>query len=389
MLSSIIPVEVQRKDHIHKLPPLLKSLKDRENLLLNKTEMNQLCESTFKKLSVSSDESAYLEESTRLQSKSTLWFQHRCGRITASKFRSVRFTALSSPSMSLLKSLMSSEPSSSSVTIPALKWGIDSESNARIAYVDAVRNEHENIQCYPAGFHINPEYPHLGASPDGIIVCDCDICVDRLLEIKCPYKYRDENPNSITDPSFCLKQDENGQISLCHEHDYYYQVQGQLAICCKDFCDFVVWTPKGMHIEQIARDESFFGDLKPYLDNYMYFMKILLPVILTGSIEYVIPSARSSQTLDTTTGRVYCTCGGPEEGRMIACDNDDCAIEWFHYKCIGISRKPKGKWFCSNNCRQSFSKKITIIIIILCMYNFVVFKLLMSSYFVMFVILKV
>ena len=26
---------------------------------------------------------------------------------------------------------------------------------------------------YSTGLHINVTYPHLGASPDGIIVCDC------------------------------------------------------------------------------------------------------------------------------------------------------------------------------------------------------------------------
>jgi len=26
----------------------------------------------------------------------------------------------------------------------------------------------------------------------------------------------------------------------------------------------------------------------------------------------------------------YCYCCGPEEGTMIACDNPDCRIEWFH-----------------------------------------------------------
>lgn len=31
---------------------------------------------------------------------------------------------------------------------------------------------------------------------------------------------------------------------------------------------------------------------------------------------------------------------------MIACDGDDCAIEWFHFECIGIMVPPQGKWFC-------------------------------------------
>ena len=43
---------------------------------------------------MSNDESEYLEESTRLQSQSLLWVQHRAGRITASLFRRVKQTSL-------------------------------------------------------------------------------------------------------------------------------------------------------------------------------------------------------------------------------------------------------------------------------------------------------
>lgn len=31
---------------------------------------------------------------------------------------------------------------------------------------------------------------------------------------------------------------------------------------------------------------------------------------------------------------------------MIGCDNDLCPMEWFHYNCVQVTTKPKGKWFC-------------------------------------------
>ncbi|KAH8347574.1 hypothetical protein KR059_012978 [Drosophila kikkawai] len=37
-------------------------------------------------------------------------------------------------------------------------------------------------------------------------------------------------------------------------------------------------------------------------------------------------------------------------GEMILCDNDLCPIEWFHFSCVSLVLKPKGKWFCPN-CR--------------------------------------
>ncbi|GLV32295.1 Misexpression suppressor of ras 4 [Carabus blaptoides fortunei] len=47
----------------------------------------------------------------------------------------------------------------------------------------------------------------------------------------------------------------------------------------------------------------------------------------------------------------YCQCPYDEVSEMIACDGKDCAIEWFHFECVGIMVPPKGKWFCPD-CRR-------------------------------------
>lgn len=44
----------------------------------------------------------------------------------------------------------------------------------------------------------------------------------------------------------------------------------------------------------------------------------------------------------------YCFCNQVSYGEMVACDNPDCKIEWFHYGCVGLKEQPKGKWFCSD-----------------------------------------
>ncbi|XP_041359224.1 inhibitor of growth protein 1-like [Gigantopelta aegis] len=46
----------------------------------------------------------------------------------------------------------------------------------------------------------------------------------------------------------------------------------------------------------------------------------------------------------------YCLCNQVSYGEMIGCDNDKCVIEWFHFNCVGLTYKPKGKWYCPN-CR--------------------------------------
>lgn len=54
---------------------------------------------------------------------------------------------------------------------------------------------------------------------------------------------------------------------------------------------------------------------------------------------------------------VYCWCQQPSLGDMIACDNEKCPREWFHYACVGIVHSPKGKWFCSDKCRKEQNSK--------------------------------
>ncbi|XP_065163889.1 inhibitor of growth protein 5 isoform X2 [Atheta coriaria] len=52
----------------------------------------------------------------------------------------------------------------------------------------------------------------------------------------------------------------------------------------------------------------------------------------------------------------YCLCHQVSYGEMIGCDNSDCPIEWFHFACVGLTTKPKGKWYCPK-CIQDRKKK--------------------------------
>uniref|UniRef100_A0A673J0N5 Inhibitor of growth protein n=1 Tax=Sinocyclocheilus rhinocerous TaxID=307959 RepID=A0A673J0N5_9TELE len=51
----------------------------------------------------------------------------------------------------------------------------------------------------------------------------------------------------------------------------------------------------------------------------------------------------------------YCLCEQVSFGQMIGCDNDECPIEWFHFSCVGLNHKPKGKWYCPK-CRGDTEK---------------------------------
>ena len=53
----------------------------------------------------------------------------------------------------------------------------------------------------------------------------------------------------------------------------------------------------------------------------------------------------------------YCLCNSISYGDMIGCDNDDCPIEWFHFGCVNLTHKPKGKWYCPSCNTERKSKK--------------------------------
>ena len=63
---------------------------------------------------------------------------------------------------------------------------------------------------------------------------------------------------------------------LKKSHNYYYQVQGQLATTQLPWCDFLVWTPYGTTIQRIERDVNLWlQKILPKLS--MFYHEYLLP----------------------------------------------------------------------------------------------------------------
>ncbi len=58
----------------------------------------------------------------------------------------------------------------------------------------------------------------------------------------------------------------------------------------------------------------------------------------------------TSHTCSNLIGCFVCFLLQVSYGEMIGCDNDSCAIEWFHFNCVNLTNKPKGKWYCPK-CR--------------------------------------
>ena len=73
----------------------------------------------------------------------------------------------------------------------------------------------------------------------------------------------------------CKLNSENGSLQLKRSHNYYYQVQGQLAITGRPWCDFVMWTPKGMTVERIHFHAAFWEGVKMKLVSF--YRRAILP----------------------------------------------------------------------------------------------------------------
>ncbi|OLL23546.1 Inhibitor of growth protein 5 [Neolecta irregularis DAH-3] len=52
---------------------------------------------------------------------------------------------------------------------------------------------------------------------------------------------------------------------------------------------------------------------------------------------------------------IYCFCRDVSYGQMVACENPDCPNEWYHFRCVKMSREPKGDWWCPL-CRDKKKK---------------------------------
>jgi hypothetical protein len=128
----------------------------------------------------------------------------------------------------------------------AMNWGTEQEAAARLAY-----ERHADIEVQETGF-VAHDTLMAGCSPDGLVYWD------GLLEIKCPF-------NTGVHIETLL----NGMP----EH-HTAQIQGQMWITGRDWCDFVSYDPRmpvelQLHVQRIERDEAFIADLERRVTSFL------------------------------------------------------------------------------------------------------------------------
>ncbi len=181
------------------------------------------------------------------------WYAARIGKATASRFKdATAYLRSGDPAQAqrdycteLVVERLTQQPIQRYVT-SAMQWGTEQEPAARAAYERAT-----GISVEETGF-VAHDTLLAGCSPDGLVDWD------GLIEIKCPY-------NSAVHIETLL----NGMPA-----EHTAQVQGQLWITGRQWCDFVSYDPRmpeplQLHVQRIQRDPGFIADLEARITIFL------------------------------------------------------------------------------------------------------------------------
>ena len=120
--------------------------------------------------------------------------------------------------------------------------------------------QNEGLTTSPTGLVIHPDHPWFACSPDYRVFDPNEAEPNGLVEYKNPYSVRNMTLSEACQrSSFFLKQTEDGSLGLKTTHDYYHQVQCQLFVDKKSWCDFVVQTNIDLFVQRIYWDKDFWG----------------------------------------------------------------------------------------------------------------------------------
>lgn len=184
------------------------------------------------------------------------WLEMRLGKVTASRMSDVlskgKGSAPSKTAESYMMELLAEKLTGESKPFfenDAMRWGTETEPQARAMY--EVNNEFPEMKEVAFVEHNES----IGISPDGMVGDD------GLLEIKCP--------TTITQLKRALSDD--------YAKDYYTQIQCQLWVTERQWCDFVSFDPRlncsaGYLQQRVERDDEFIVAMKE--KTYLFVEKL-------------------------------------------------------------------------------------------------------------------
>jgi len=176
------------------------------------------------------------------------WLQARAGKVTASRFKDViSRTAKGLPTADrtrYLWQIVTERLTGQPVQMPdaaPLRWGRENEDAARTAYLFT-----SSAKLTETGFVAHPTLA-CGASPDGLLSDDSDPDgMFGLIEIKCPWNTQVHLETWL-----------NGM-----PEDHQAQIQGQMWLTGREWCDFVSFDPRmpadlQLYVQRVKGDPEF------------------------------------------------------------------------------------------------------------------------------------
>eukprot|EP00466_Bigelowiella_natans_P016007 jgi/Bigna1/85580/estExt_fgenesh1_pg.C_40415 len=196
-----------------------------------------------------------------------LWIDARRYRITASDFSSAAGFDGRSKSVVWSKVWRWNKFSSGGI---GQEWGVRMEPRARMEYEERIKNisQDSNTWVEEVGIVVNPDFPWISCSPDGIIHTTNN--GTGLLEIKCPLR----------------RMPSAGSMPRRH----WDQIQGSMGILGLDWCDYVIWMPKEIRITRYEFDRGYWNEkLLPNLKRF--YLNDLLPALVLKENELLIENS--------------------------------------------------------------------------------------------------
>lgn len=177
--------------------------------------------------------------------------------LTASNFGTLCRMRQTTSCATMVKNILYLSP----IDTTAMKYGRVKEEVARKELAAKLKN------IKPFGLFIDTENPCLGASPDGLID------ENGLVEIKCPMSAEHLTAEETVKTLPLRKSifDKRNPDKINQSHRFFYQIQGLLNITQREYCIFVIWTPKSIKIVRVDVDDAFWkSKMLPFLTRFYY-----------------------------------------------------------------------------------------------------------------------
>lgn len=198
------------------------------------------------------------------QQRTEEWFKAREGKLTASMFAAAAGLGPGSRQQAWRRVIGIEKFEGNAAT----EWGTENEPIALACYENRCA---VGVSTELTGFVIHPEHDWLGCSPDLLIG------TDGLGEIKCPAS---QKLYPVVPPY------------------YLAQVQGQLEVTRREWCDFIVWTPDAMSVTRIQRSPAYWMWMHERLAEFwMYVVAEVEPPRMKREDAPLIPECIGGTTI--------------------------------------------------------------------------------------------